>query len=58
MKLLLFTLTALLSFGTLKSDAQDIQVSTAVTNAFHHAFKNADDVEVMAVPFIIAEDEA
>ena len=45
MKLILFTLTALLSFGTLKSNAQDIQVSTAVTNAFHHAFKNAADVE-------------
>ncbi|HEV7333366.1 MAG TPA: hypothetical protein VGN63_20185 [Flavisolibacter sp.] len=45
MKLILFTLTALLSFGSLKSDAQEIQVSTAVSNAFHHAFKNASDVE-------------
>lgn len=45
MKLLFFTLTALLSFGSLKSDAQDIQVSTAVSNAFQHAFKNASHVE-------------
>ena len=45
MKFILITVTALLSFGSLKSDAQEIQVSTAVTNAFHHAFKNAADVE-------------
>ncbi|RYZ56339.1 MAG: hypothetical protein EOO14_12405 [Chitinophagaceae bacterium] len=45
MKLLFFTLTALLSFGSLKSDAQEIQVSTAVINAFHHSFKNASQVE-------------
>ncbi len=45
MKPLFFILTALLSFGSLKSDAQEIQVSTAVSNAFHHAFKNASQVE-------------
>lgn len=45
MKFILFTLTALLSFGSLKSDAQEIQVSTAVINAFQHAFKNASEVE-------------
>lgn len=44
MKLFLFTLAALLSFGTLKSNAQDIQVSASVVNAFNHAFKNAADV--------------
>ena len=45
MKPLFFILTALLSFGSLKSDAQEIQVSTAVSNAFHHAIKNASQVE-------------
>lgn len=45
MKLFIFTLTALLSFGSLKSNAQDIQVSASVSNAFHHAFKNASDVQ-------------
>ncbi|NTS39356.1 hypothetical protein HRG84_00435 [Flavisolibacter sp. BT320] len=45
MKPLFFILTALLSLGSLQSDAQEIQVSTAVSNAFHHAFKNASQVE-------------
>ena len=45
MKLFIFTLTALLSFGSLKSNAQEIQVSASVSNAFHHAFKNASDVQ-------------
>ena len=45
MKLLLFTLTALLSFGSLTTKAQDVKVSAAVTNAFHTSFKQASDVQ-------------
>lgn len=45
MKLLLFTLTALLSFGSVKTNAQDIKVSVVVTNAFHNSFSNASDVQ-------------
>lgn len=45
MKLLLFTLTALLTFGSVNTKAQDIQVSASVTNAFHTAFKQASDVQ-------------
>lgn len=45
MKLLFIALTALLSFGTSNSNAQDISVSAAVTNAFQSSFKNASDVQ-------------
>ncbi|MDQ3277869.1 MAG: hypothetical protein M3Q06_06060 [Bacteroidota bacterium] len=45
MKFIFFALTALLSFGSLKSNAQDMQVSAAVINAFNHSFKNASDVQ-------------
>jgi hypothetical protein len=45
MKLLILTLTALISFSSLKSNAQDIKVSAAVTNAFNASFKNADGVQ-------------
>lgn len=45
MKLILLTLTALLTFGFTKSNAQDISVSAAVTNSFHTTFKNASDVQ-------------
>jgi post-segregation antitoxin (ccd killing protein) len=45
MKLVLLTLTALLSFGVAKTNAQDIHVSAAVTNAFHSSFKQAADVQ-------------
>jgi len=45
MKLLILTLTALLSFGSLKSNAQDIKVSAAVVNSFNTSFKNAAEVQ-------------
>jgi post-segregation antitoxin (ccd killing protein) len=45
MKLVLLTLTALLSFGSLKTKAQDIHVSAAVANAFNTSFKQASDVQ-------------
>ena len=45
MKLFLFTLTALLSFGSLKSNAQDIKVSAAVVNSFKTSFKTASGVQ-------------
>ena len=45
MKLFLFALTALLSFGSLKSNAQDIKVSASVMSAFQTSFNNADEVK-------------
>jgi post-segregation antitoxin (ccd killing protein) len=45
MKLFLLTLTALLSFGSQKANAQDIKVSAAVVNSFNTSFKNASDVQ-------------
>ena len=45
MKFIVFTLTAMLTLGTLKSNAQDISVSAAVANSFQSTFKNASDVQ-------------
>jgi len=45
MKLLLFTLTALLSFGSIKTNAQDVNMSAAVTNAFQSSFVNASNAQ-------------
>jgi hypothetical protein len=45
MKLFLFALTALLSFSSFKSSAQDVTVSAVVTNAFQSSFKHAADVQ-------------
>jgi hypothetical protein len=45
MKIILLTLTALVSFGSLKTYAQDIKVSAAVVNSFKTSFKNASDVQ-------------
>ena len=45
MKFLFFTLTAFLSFGSLKSTAQDVTVSAAVMNSFTASFKNASAVQ-------------
>jgi len=45
MKFLFFTLTALLSFGSFKSNAQDIKVSAAVVNSFQSSFGSADNVK-------------
>lgn len=45
MKLFIFTFTALLSFGSLSTHAQDISVSASVTNAFQTSFKEASDVQ-------------
>lgn len=45
MKLIILTLTALLSLGSFQSKAQDVKVSTAVVNAFNAAFKNTTEVQ-------------
>lgn len=45
MKLLLLTLTALLSFSSIRTNAQDIKISAAVVNSFNASFKNASDVQ-------------
>jgi hypothetical protein len=45
MKLIFLTLTALISFGSLRSNAQDINVSAAVLSSFNSSFKNASDVQ-------------
>lgn len=45
MKLIILTLTALLSLSSFKSNAQDIKVSAAVLTAFQSSFKNASDVQ-------------
>ena len=45
MKLIMLTLTALISFSSFTSNAQDVTVSAAVVNSFNSAFKNAADVQ-------------
>jgi hypothetical protein len=45
MKLLFITLTALISFSSLSSNAQDVHVSAAVVNSFKAAFNSAADVQ-------------
>lgn len=45
MKLIILTLAALMSFGSTKTSAQDINVSAAVTNSFNSSFKNASGVQ-------------
>lgn len=45
MNLILLTLAALLTIGSSKTNAQDMNVSAAVTNSFHSSFKNASGVQ-------------
>lgn len=45
MKIFLFTLAALLSFGSQKAIAQNVNVSAAVANAFNTSFTTASDVQ-------------
>lgn len=45
MKLIMLTLTALISLGSFTAKAQDVTVSAAVVNSFNSAFKNAADVQ-------------
>ncbi|WP_121353742.1 hypothetical protein [Flavisolibacter nicotianae] len=45
MKLLLIALTALLSTGSIDTNAQDIKLSAAVVNSFNASFKHAADVQ-------------
>lgn len=45
MKSFLITLAALLCFGTAQLNAQDINVSSSIANAFHTTFSNAANVQ-------------
>lgn len=45
MKLIMFTLTALISLASFTAKAQDVTVSAVVVNSFNSAFKNAADVQ-------------
>lgn len=45
MKLIILTLTALISFSSFKSNAQDVTASAAVINAFNSSFKQATNVQ-------------
>ena len=45
MKFITLTLTALISLGAVKSNAQDINVSSAIVNSFKTSFNNTSDIK-------------